>query len=69
MEAQSQTQSQPTFPKSVRCAMCENEATTQRFVEEAGGLLCVCSNCNLMLAHTDRLSSLEAEFKQHIEGK
>lgn len=45
--------------KTIRCAMCNNVATANHFVDNAGGLLSVCAKCNFILTLDDRITSLE----------
>ena len=45
--------------------MCKSEATRNYFVEAAGGILCVCDACNLILELKDRIAELEAELAQY----
>ena len=52
--------------KSVRCDCCENLATTEHYVMEAGGILDVCENCDCMLTMQDEKSLLEIELKKNL---
>ncbi|QEE16318.1 hypothetical protein DSAG12_02148 [Promethearchaeum syntrophicum] len=61
-QTQTQVRNHDSNRKFVRCAMCENEATQQHFVDAAGGILCVCDNCNFILELKDRIADLEAEL-------
>ena len=62
-QSQNQSQNQPPDNNLIMCTYCPSKATHQCFVK--GIMIGVCDNCNLMLNHTDRFSSLEAEFNQY----
>ncbi len=57
-------QSQDLKKSYVRCAMCEDRATHNRFVEAAGGILCVCAKDNVILEQKELIAELESELAQ-----
>ena len=65
MATQIQSRSLNLNKKFVRCAMCKSRATQNHFVEDAGGILCVCDYCNFVLELKDRIAELEAELAQY----